>query len=139
MFVSEVDRHTVYGLDFEIEGEGYTVDLFFDYYNKRLKVQNYEAEDYGVPAYDVAYCDVDETAAVVIEECPEDYDPATRFSQDGVCGFPDFNLLIGCYGSPTGGDPTCEAADMNGDGFVDFPDFNDFIGLYNGAPGPRGL
>ena len=51
---------------------------------------NYEAEDYGVPAYDVAYCDVDETAAVVIEECPEDYDPATRLSQDGVC--------IACHG-----------------------------------------
>jgi len=37
---------TVYGLDFEIEGDGYTINVFFDYYNKRLKVINYEAEDY---------------------------------------------------------------------------------------------
>ena len=61
------------------------------------------------------------------------------FTQDNVCGFPDFNLLIGCYGRATGGDPTCLAADMNGDGFVGFPDFNDFIGLYGGPPGPSGL
>ena len=37
---------TVYGLDFEIEGEGYHVNVFFDYYNKRLKILDYEAEDY---------------------------------------------------------------------------------------------
>ena len=46
---------------------------------------NYNAEDYGVPAYDIAYCDVDELDAVVIAVCPEGYDPATRISQDGVC------------------------------------------------------
>ena len=37
---------TVYGLDFDIEGDGYKVSLFFDYYNKRLKVLDYEADDY---------------------------------------------------------------------------------------------
>ena len=46
---------------------------------------NYNAKDYGVPSYDIAYCDVDATDGVVIEVCPEDYDPATRISQDGVC------------------------------------------------------
>ena len=38
---------TVYGLDFEIEDDGYTVNVFFDYYNKRLKVLNYDAKDYN--------------------------------------------------------------------------------------------
>lgn len=37
---------TVYGLDFEIEGDNYTVNVFFDYYNRRLKILDYEAEDY---------------------------------------------------------------------------------------------
>jgi putative beta-lysine N-acetyltransferase len=37
---------TVYGLDFEIEGDGYTVNVFFDYYNRRLKVVHYDATDY---------------------------------------------------------------------------------------------
>jgi len=37
---------TVYGLDFEIDGDGYTVNVFFDYYNKRLKVADYDATDY---------------------------------------------------------------------------------------------
>lgn len=37
---------TVYGLDFEIEGEGYKVKVFFDYYNKRLKIADYDASDY---------------------------------------------------------------------------------------------
>jgi len=37
---------TVYGLDFKIKGEGYQVNVFFDYYNKRLKIINYEAADY---------------------------------------------------------------------------------------------
>jgi putative beta-lysine N-acetyltransferase len=35
----------VYGLDFEIEGDGYQVNLFFDHYNRRVKVLDYEAED----------------------------------------------------------------------------------------------
>ena len=61
------------------------------------------------------------------------------FSQDNFCGFPDFNLFIGCYNAPTGGDPICDAADMNGDGFVGFPDFNLFIGGYSGPPGPSGV
>lgn len=51
---------------------------------------NYSADDYGVPSDKVAYCDVDDTAAVVIEACPEDYDPLTQISQDGVC--------IACHG-----------------------------------------
>lgn len=37
---------TVYGLDFEIEGDGYTVNVFFDYYNRRLKILDYDATDY---------------------------------------------------------------------------------------------
>jgi beta-lysine N6-acetyltransferase len=37
---------TVYGLDFEIEGDGYTVKVFFDYYNRRLKILDYKAENY---------------------------------------------------------------------------------------------
>lgn len=37
---------TFYGLDFEIENEGYMVNVFFDYYNRRLKVLDYDAEDY---------------------------------------------------------------------------------------------
>lgn len=37
----------VYGLDFEIEGVGHDVRIFFDYYSKRLKVLDYEATDYA--------------------------------------------------------------------------------------------
>jgi putative beta-lysine N-acetyltransferase len=37
----------LYGMDFEIEGDGYNVRLFFDNYNRRLKVLDYEAVDYG--------------------------------------------------------------------------------------------
>lgn len=37
---------TLYGLDFEIDGEGYSCKLFFDWYNRRLKVIDYEATDY---------------------------------------------------------------------------------------------
>ncbi len=36
----------VYGLDFEIEGDGYHVRLFFDHYNRRLKVMDYDATDF---------------------------------------------------------------------------------------------
>jgi putative beta-lysine N-acetyltransferase len=36
----------VYGLDFEIEGDGYTCRVFFDYYNRRLKVIDYDATDH---------------------------------------------------------------------------------------------
>lgn len=36
----------VYGLDFEIEGDGYQVRLYFDNYNRRLKILDYEAEDH---------------------------------------------------------------------------------------------
>ena len=38
---------TVYGLDFEIEDEGYSLKVFFDYYNRRLKVIDYEANDFS--------------------------------------------------------------------------------------------
>lgn len=37
---------TVYGLDFEIEEDGYQVNVFFDYYNRRLKILDYECSDY---------------------------------------------------------------------------------------------
>lgn len=36
----------IYGLDFEIDDDGYRVRIFFDYYNRRLKVIDYEATDY---------------------------------------------------------------------------------------------
>jgi hypothetical protein len=51
---------------------------------------NFNAGDYGVPAYDVAYCDNPETTAVDVSVCLEGYDPATRYSQDDVC--------LGCHG-----------------------------------------
>ena len=38
---------TIYGLDFEIEEEDYTVNVFFDYYNKRLKVLDYTCKNYS--------------------------------------------------------------------------------------------
>lgn len=37
---------TVYGMDFDIEDEGYKTSVYFDYYNKRLKIVDYEATDY---------------------------------------------------------------------------------------------
>lgn len=37
---------TVYGMNFEIEGDGYQVNVFFDYYNKRLKIINYTCTNY---------------------------------------------------------------------------------------------
>ncbi len=36
----------LYGLDFEVEGDGYQVRIFFDYYSRRLKVLDYEATDH---------------------------------------------------------------------------------------------
>jgi putative beta-lysine N-acetyltransferase len=36
----------VYGLDFEIEADGYRTRVFFDYYSRRLKVLSYEATDF---------------------------------------------------------------------------------------------
>ncbi len=38
---------TVYGLDFEINVKGCKVNVFFDYYNKRLKVLNYQVSDFS--------------------------------------------------------------------------------------------
>ncbi len=38
---------TIYGLDFEIEESDYTVNVFLDYYNKRLKVLDYKCENYS--------------------------------------------------------------------------------------------
>ncbi len=46
---------TIYGLDFEIEDDGYKVNVFFDYYNKRLKILDYEAEDYTAMIRRMAY------------------------------------------------------------------------------------
>ena len=46
---------TVYGLDFEIEGDGYQVNVFFDYYNKRLKILDYQANDYQLMLKRLAY------------------------------------------------------------------------------------
>ena len=37
----------LYGMDFEIDGDGYAVRLFFDNYNRRLKVLDYTAENYA--------------------------------------------------------------------------------------------
>lgn len=36
----------IYGLDFEIEGDGFVVRVFFDHYNRRLKVLDYSVTDY---------------------------------------------------------------------------------------------
>lgn len=36
----------LYGLDFEIENAAFDVRVFFDYYNRRLKVLDYRASDY---------------------------------------------------------------------------------------------
>ncbi len=38
---------TVYGLDFEIRVKGCTVNVYFDYYNRRLKVLNYKVTDFA--------------------------------------------------------------------------------------------
>ncbi|TVR01720.1 MAG: putative beta-lysine N-acetyltransferase [Deltaproteobacteria bacterium] len=45
----------LYGLDFEIEGAGYEVKLFFDHYNRRLKVIDYEARDYGAMVHHISW------------------------------------------------------------------------------------
>ncbi len=42
---TEVIGH-LYGLDFDIEAEGYRIRIFFDHYNFRLKILDYEATDY---------------------------------------------------------------------------------------------
>ncbi|WP_373048826.1 putative beta-lysine N-acetyltransferase [Vulgatibacter sp.] len=36
-----------YGLEHEVSAPGYRVKLFLDYYNRRLKVMDYRAQDYG--------------------------------------------------------------------------------------------
>ncbi|MBT3236896.1 MAG: putative beta-lysine N-acetyltransferase [Bdellovibrionales bacterium] len=38
---------TIYGLDFEIEEDDYKVNVFFDYYNRRLKVIDYSCKHYS--------------------------------------------------------------------------------------------
>jgi beta-lysine N6-acetyltransferase len=38
---------TVYGLDFEINVKGCKVNVFFDYYNKRLKIFDYKVTDFS--------------------------------------------------------------------------------------------
>lgn len=38
---------TLYGLDFEIEDSDYKVNVFFDYYNRRLKVLDYNCANYS--------------------------------------------------------------------------------------------
>lgn len=38
---------TVYGLDFQIEVKGCKINVFFDYYNKRLKVLDYSVKDFS--------------------------------------------------------------------------------------------
>jgi putative beta-lysine N-acetyltransferase len=38
----------LYGMDFEIDGDGYAVRLFFDNYNRRLKVLDYTADNYAL-------------------------------------------------------------------------------------------
>ena len=38
---------TVYGLDFEIDVKGCKVNVFFDYYNKRLKIFDYKVSDFS--------------------------------------------------------------------------------------------
>ncbi len=37
---------TVYGLDYEIEDDSYSASVYIDYYNKRLKISDYQATDY---------------------------------------------------------------------------------------------
>jgi putative beta-lysine N-acetyltransferase len=46
---------TIYGLDFDIEEDDYKTKVFFDYYNKRLKVVDYEAKDYSAMLKRLAY------------------------------------------------------------------------------------
>ena len=36
----------LYGLDYEVEGDGFSMRVFFDNYNRRLKVLDYDATDY---------------------------------------------------------------------------------------------
>ena len=45
----------LYGLDFEIEDKGFDVKLFFDRYNRRLKVVDYTARDYRALAARLGY------------------------------------------------------------------------------------
>jgi putative beta-lysine N-acetyltransferase len=45
----------LYGMDFEIEDEGFAVRAFFDNYNRRLKVLDYEATDYRAMADRLAW------------------------------------------------------------------------------------
>ena len=57
-------------------------------------------------------------------------------NQDGLCGDPDFTLVIGCLDQATGDDPICRAADMSGDGFVGRAHFSLSVGGLNLPPGP---
>ncbi len=46
---------TVYGLDYEIEEKDYWLKVFFDYYNRRLKVIDYDGNNYGAMTKRLAY------------------------------------------------------------------------------------
>jgi len=65
-------------------------------------------------------------------------------NNDGICGQPDYSILLACFGRLTGpgtgplADPACEESDMNGDGAVGQPDYSLFLVGFGGEPGPSG-
>jgi putative beta-lysine N-acetyltransferase len=65
---------TVYGLDFEIEDDGYKVKLFFDYYNRRLKVLDYEAEEFSSMLRRLAYlAEANKFDKIFVKTTPQDF------------------------------------------------------------------
>lgn len=65
---------TIYGLDFEIEQPDYKVNVFFDYYNRRLKVNDYQAKEYGPMLERLAYLAQENSFdKIFVKAKPEDF------------------------------------------------------------------
>ncbi|MCO4781456.1 MAG: putative beta-lysine N-acetyltransferase [Candidatus Cloacimonetes bacterium] len=65
---------TIYGLDFEIETDDYFVKLFFDYYNKRLKVLDYTAKNYHLLIKKLAYlAEANDFDKIFVKAIPNDF------------------------------------------------------------------
>ncbi|MGI0148723.1 MAG: hypothetical protein ACREDF_04230, partial [Thermoplasmata archaeon] len=62
--------------------------------------------------------------------------------QNEICGFPDFDIFLQCFGLATGAgvgppdDSDCEESDQDANGLTGFGDFNLFLVGFGAPPGP---
>ncbi|MBT3784281.1 putative beta-lysine N-acetyltransferase [bacterium] len=66
---------TIYGMDFEIEGDNYKVDVYLDYYNRRLKILDYEVDgDFSPMLERLAYlAEANDFEKIFVKASPDDF------------------------------------------------------------------